>query len=291
MTETQVQTSTYGEVTQAGIALVRVLGDLGKTWILSRNEQRRASNQQPAPTTPNADAVIRTAGVSQAASAATETAKLSSPVPATSRVTQDATAEERARALAEQARAEARARAMAEQARAEERVRALAERARAVEARIEAQLAEMKVLLEQFLVAQRVPAPSQSEAQAARAEAATVPSPPAAQPPLQVNAGHSVITPSPVAVAISYDDVVAPAKILAEFTKDLEAIKIRSGVVQGQKIDKAGVQALAKMPGLNELRATILSMINQPATKLVRTIKEPGAALARVVKAKSEKAA
>jgi large subunit ribosomal protein L10 len=94
----------------------------------------------------------------------------------------------------------------------------------------------------------------------------------------------------PVATAISYDDVIAPAKILADFAKDLETIKIRSGVVQGQKIDKAGVVALAKLPGLNELRATILSMINQPATKLVRTIKEPGGALARVIKAKSEKA-
>ncbi|GMU61302.1 MAG: hypothetical protein AMXMBFR34_30650 [Myxococcaceae bacterium] len=93
----------------------------------------------------------------------------------------------------------------------------------------------------------------------------------------------------PVATAISYDDVIAPAKILADFIKDLESIKIRSGVVQGQKIDKAGVMALAKMPGLNELRATILGMINQPATKLVRTIKEPGSALARVLKAKSEK--
>jgi nucleoside-diphosphate-sugar epimerase len=95
----------------------------------------------------------------------------------------------------------------------------------------------------------------------------------------------------PVAVAISYDDVIAPAKILSEFVKDLESVKIKSGVVQGQKIDKAGVQALAKLPGLNELRATILSMINQPATKLVRTIKEPGASLARVIKAKSDKAA
>lgn len=93
----------------------------------------------------------------------------------------------------------------------------------------------------------------------------------------------------PVAAAISYDDVIAPAKILSEFVKDLETIKIRSGVVQGQKIDKNGVLALAKMPGLPELRAQILSMINQPATKLVRTIKEPGAALARVVQAKSEK--
>lgn len=93
----------------------------------------------------------------------------------------------------------------------------------------------------------------------------------------------------PVAAAISYDDVVAPAKILSEFIKDLETIKIRSGVVQGQKIDKAGVMALAKMPGLQELRAQILGMINQPATKLLRTIKEPGGALARVIKAKSDK--
>ena len=94
----------------------------------------------------------------------------------------------------------------------------------------------------------------------------------------------------PIALAISYGDVVAPAKILSEFVKDLESVKIKSGVVQGQKIDKAGVQALAKLPGLNELRATILSMINQPATKLVRTIKEPGASLARVIKAKADKA-
>ena len=94
----------------------------------------------------------------------------------------------------------------------------------------------------------------------------------------------------PVALAISYDDVVAPAKILAAFVKDLETVKIRSGVIQGQKIDKAGVQALAKLPGLNELRSTILGMINQPATKLLRTIKEPSAALVRVIKAKSEKA-
>jgi large subunit ribosomal protein L10 len=93
----------------------------------------------------------------------------------------------------------------------------------------------------------------------------------------------------PVAAAITYDDVVAPAKILVEFIKDLENIKIRSGVVQGQKIDKNGVIALAKMPGLPELRAQILGLLTQPAQKLVRTINEPGSALARVLKAKSDK--
>lgn len=94
----------------------------------------------------------------------------------------------------------------------------------------------------------------------------------------------------PVAAAISYGDVIAPAKVLVEFIKDLGSIKVRSGVVQGQRIDAAGVSALAKMPGLNELRAQILGVIQQPATKLLRTIKEPGSALARVIQARSEKA-
>ena len=91
----------------------------------------------------------------------------------------------------------------------------------------------------------------------------------------------------PIAAAFAYGDVVAPAKILSEFIKDLESIKIRGGVVQGQKVDVKGVMALAKLPGLPELRAKILGCINQPATKLLRTIKEPGSSLARVLQAKA----
>ena len=93
----------------------------------------------------------------------------------------------------------------------------------------------------------------------------------------------------PVAIAISYDDVVAPAKILTEFIKDLETIKIRSAVVQGRKVDVEGVKALAKMPGLPELRAQLLGMLNQPAGKLVRTIAAPGSQLARVLQANVDK--
>lgn len=95
----------------------------------------------------------------------------------------------------------------------------------------------------------------------------------------------------PVAAAISYGDVVEPAKLLTEFVKDMESIKIRTAVVQGQKIDAKGVVALAKMPGINELRAQILGVLTAPATKLVRTLNEPGASLARVIKAFADKAA
>ncbi len=94
----------------------------------------------------------------------------------------------------------------------------------------------------------------------------------------------------PVALCISYGDVVAPAKILTDFAKDLEdKIKIRTAVVEGRKIDANGVKALAKMPGLPELRAQLLGMLNQPAGKLVRTIAAPGSQLARVLQAHADK--
>ncbi len=93
----------------------------------------------------------------------------------------------------------------------------------------------------------------------------------------------------PVAVCISYDDVIAPAKILTDFIKDLETVKVKSAVVEGRRTDAKGVQALAKMPGLPELRAQLLGMINQPAGKVVRTLAAPGQQLAMVIKAHSEK--
>lgn len=93
-----------------------------------------------------------------------------------------------------------------------------------------------------------------------------------------------------VAVAIGYTDPVAPAKVLQEFIKDLETIKVKAGVVNGKRIDAKGVEALAKLPGLQELRAQLLGMLNQPAGKLVRTIAAPGSQLARVIQAHADKA-
>jgi large subunit ribosomal protein L10 len=92
----------------------------------------------------------------------------------------------------------------------------------------------------------------------------------------------------PTAIVMSYDDVVTPAKLLVDFMKDRENFAIRTAVVEGRVIDAKGVQALAKMPGLQELRAQIAAMIAQPATKLARMIGTPGQQLARVLGARRE---
>ena len=91
-------------------------------------------------------------------------------------------------------------------------------------------------------------------------------------------------------IAYAGDDPVALAKVLMEFAKDHPALSVKAGVVSGsQVLDAAGVKALSTMPGLTELRARLLGLLQAPATQLVRLLGTPGERLARVVKAHQDK--
>ena len=95
----------------------------------------------------------------------------------------------------------------------------------------------------------------------------------------------------PTALVMSYDDVVIPAKILTEFAKDRENFAIRTAVVEGKVVDAKGIQALAKMPGLPELRSRIAGVIAQPAIRLARMLAAPGQQLALVLGARRDQLA
>ncbi len=90
----------------------------------------------------------------------------------------------------------------------------------------------------------------------------------------------------PSAVAISFGEPVGLAKILSDFAKDHEVFKLKGGVVDGEILDTAQVAALAKLPSMDELRGTIIGLLQASATKLVRLIAEPGTQLARLVEAR-----
>src|SRR5512142_2059061 len=92
----------------------------------------------------------------------------------------------------------------------------------------------------------------------------------------------------PTALVMSYSDVVAPAKLMADFAKDRENFTIRTAVVEGRVIDAKGVMALARMPGIQELRGRIASVIAQPATRLARMLATPGQQLAQVLNARKD---
>lgn len=84
-------------------------------------------------------------------------------------------------------------------------------------------------------------------------------------------------------------DPVTPAKLMAEFAKANEGKFVpRSGVAEGTTLDVKGLEALSKMPSLDELRGTLVGMIAQPATRLATVLAQPAQQLARVVDANRE---
>ena len=89
----------------------------------------------------------------------------------------------------------------------------------------------------------------------------------------------------PTAIGTSGDPVTA-AKILVEFAKENDKLTIICGAIGAQVLDKAEVEALAKLPSLDELRAKLVGLLQAPATKLARIAQEPASQLARVVHAK-----
>ncbi len=93
----------------------------------------------------------------------------------------------------------------------------------------------------------------------------------------------------PVAIAYSQDPVAA-AKAAVEFAKGNDNFSVIGGGLDAKVLSKAEVEALAKMPSLDELRAKILAVIQTPATRIAGVLQAPAGQLARVTKAYAEKA-
>ena len=90
----------------------------------------------------------------------------------------------------------------------------------------------------------------------------------------------------PTAIAYS-DDPVAPAKIAVKFSKSNEKLVILGGALGKEILDVDGIKALASLPGLDELRSKIVSMISTPATRVAGILQAPGGQVARVIAAKT----
>jgi large subunit ribosomal protein L10 len=78
----------------------------------------------------------------------------------------------------------------------------------------------------------------------------------------------------PVAIAFSYDDVVAPAKILNDFAKGHKALELKAGIVEGKIINTAEVQALAELPSREGLLSMLLSVLQAPMRNFAYAVKQ-----------------
>ena len=92
-----------------------------------------------------------------------------------------------------------------------------------------------------------------------------------------------------MAVVTGQKEISAAAKALKNFAAEFDKLKVKFGYLDNQRLEEAAIKLLADLPSLDVLRATLLGLLNSPATKLVTLINTPASQLARVIKAKAEK--
>lgn len=76
----------------------------------------------------------------------------------------------------------------------------------------------------------------------------------------------------PTAIAISYTDIVAPAKILNEYSKKNENFKLKAGYVEGKVIDSNGIKMLANIPSKEVLVSKALGSLKSPLAGMVNVL-------------------
>ena len=99
-------------------------------------------------------------------------------------------------------------------------------------------------------------------------------------------AGLTDLFKGPIVLAYSKDPIAA-AKAANAYAKTNDKLVIIGGGMGATILDAKGVKTLADLPSLDELRARLIGLLNAPATKIARTVAEPGAQLARVIQAKA----
>ncbi|MFV9511672.1 50S ribosomal protein L10 [Tepidibacillus sp. LV47] len=77
----------------------------------------------------------------------------------------------------------------------------------------------------------------------------------------------------PTAIAFSYDDVVAPAKIIVDFAKKHEALEVKAGILEGRIVNVDEVKALASLPSREGLLSMLLSVLQAPMRNFALAVK------------------
>jgi large subunit ribosomal protein L10 len=89
----------------------------------------------------------------------------------------------------------------------------------------------------------------------------------------------------PLVLAFSQEDPGAAARMIKEFVKKNEKLKVKALAIENQLLPATGLDQLASLPTRDEAIAQLMSVMLAPITKLVRTMAEPQAKLVRTIAA------
>ena len=79
---------------------------------------------------------------------------------------------------------------------------------------------------------------------------------------------------NPSAIAISKTDATAPARVICEFAKKAPKLEVKAGIVEGEKLDAAGVAGIASIPSREVLLSKLLGSIQSPIANFARVMNQ-----------------
>jgi len=95
----------------------------------------------------------------------------------------------------------------------------------------------------------------------------------------------------PTGIAFSYDDAIAPAKIIKKFNEKSGKLKLKVAVLEKQVFDGSQLDQLSKLPGRAELMAGVVGSIHAPISGIVGAIGALARDLVNVIDAIEKKKA
>ncbi|MEE8209285.1 MAG: 50S ribosomal protein L10 [bacterium] len=98
----------------------------------------------------------------------------------------------------------------------------------------------------------------------------------------------TVFFEGPTSVAFSYDDVMAPAKVLAGYAKEEKSFELKGGLLDGRTLDVEAVRRLAELPSSEVLKAQLLSVFQTSTVQLLGVFEGVGRSLLGTLLAQAE---
>ena len=106
---------------------------------------------------------------------------------------------------------------------------------------------------------------------------------------LEKKAAVELFEVGPCTVAYGGDSVVDVAKVIAEWSKKIEVLKIKGAFVDGEAMDSSAAGALSKMPSRGELQGTIVMLAKSPGARVAGALMGPGGIIAGCIEGLIEK--
>ncbi len=97
------------------------------------------------------------------------------------------------------------------------------------------------------------------------------------------------ILKGPTSIIVSSKDMISAAKVISDFSKDLDALKIKAGILENRLLDSEEMERLAKLPGREVLLANLMISIKSPIVKLINILDSLTRSLVFVLDAIREK--